>query len=221
MSSTDEKLVQQVMSGDQVALAQVLEIHQQRLYNIVLRMVGDRDDAADITQETMLKIVQHIGDFKGHSQLSTWMIRIAMNLSVSFLRKQARQRTSSLDQPPAGWPEPDDGRPGTLGAVLVDTREPQPDQRVQKQEAIGQVLSALARLDESNRAVLVLRDIDGMDYQQIATVLAAPVGTVKSRLFRARLALRRELAATQETDGVRTPMQGLAQAHEHEQERQR
>lgn len=190
MPSIDPKLVQRVMQGDQGALAEVLEAQQQRLYNIVLRMVGNRDDAAELTQEALLKIVQHIGDFKGKSLLTTWMTRIAMNLAVSFLRKASRRGAASLDQPLQ------DGAGGatSLAAVLADHREPGPAQGVERQEQLAAVLAALARLDEEHRAALVLRDIDGMDYQQIAAVLAMPVGTVKSRLFRARLALRREIA---------------------------
>lgn len=190
MSSIDPKLAQRVMQGDQGALVEVLEAQQQRLYNIVLRMVGNRDDAAELTQEALLKIVQHIGDFRGKSLLTTWMTRIAMNLAVSFLRKASRRGTMSLDQ------TLHDGAGGaaSLAAALADHREPEPARGVERQEELAAVLAGLARLDEDHRAVLVLRDIDAMDYQQIATVLAMPVGTVKSRLFRARLALRREIA---------------------------
>lgn len=196
LSSIEPKLVQQVMRGDHGALCEVLESQRQRLYNVVLRMVGNRDDAAELTQDVMLKIVEHIGDFKGKSQLTTWMIRIAMNLSVSFLRKQTRRRTASLDQPLVDGGG--SGRSATLGATLVDGREPRPDERVERTEAVGRVLAALGRLDEGHRAVLVLRDIDGMDYQQIAAVLATPVGTIKSRLFRARLALRKEVTSMEQ-----------------------
>lgn len=199
MAERDEReLIAAVRRGDLDALGRLLKRYEKRLYNVVLRMVSDREDAAELTQDAMLKIVQHIQDFRGQSALSTWMIRIAMNLSISHLRKRQLRQTTSLDQT-----APHDDQGTALRQQLADQREPSPDSNVEKKEMLGHLAAALDSVDGDFRAVLVLRDIDQMEYQQIAEVLAIPVGTVKSRLFRARLALRRTMLARVQTGGER------------------
>ncbi len=204
----EAKLVERVQHGDHAVLGELLQSHQQRLFNVCLRMVGNRDDAAEITQDAMLKVVEHIGDYNGACVLSTWMIRICMNLSISHLRKRRLRQAASLDQELGS-----NGSGGHRGAQsgghagahsggdqlsplrdqLSDPREPGPEQCVQQREVLSYLHQALAGLDEEFRAALVLRDIDQMDYQEIAEVLSLPIGTVKSRIFRARLALRAQV----------------------------
>jgi RNA polymerase sigma-70 factor (ECF subfamily) len=190
MSCLNEpQLVARVMRGDRAALGDLLSAYQHRLFNVSLRMVGNRDDAAEVTQEAMLKIVEHIRDYNGKAAISTWMIRIVMNLSISLLRKRKLRQTASLE-----GAMPDNGdQSAALRDRIADEREPGPEQSVQRREMIAHLHKALARLEEDFRAVLVLRDIDELDYSRIADVLGVPVGTVKSRLFRARLALRHEM----------------------------
>lgn len=185
-----EPLLDAVAQGDRAALGRILALHQDRLYNVVRRMVGNRDDAAEITQEAMLKIVEHIDRFERRSSIGTWMTRIAMNLAISHLRKRKHRQTISLEQ---DGPESGDASGTPLNRNLADRREPQPHQRVQERELLAHLQTALGQLDDDFRAVLVLRDIDRLDYQAIAEVLQVPVGTVKSRLFRARLALRQAM----------------------------
>jgi len=182
----EAQLVEAVARGDQTALGDLLDAYQQRIYNVCLRMLGNRDDAAEVSQEAMLRIIQHIGQFKGQSRLSTWIIRIAMNLSVSRLRKRKVRQTVSLDAV-------DDDQSTALRDQLADEAEPGPESSVQEKEMLAHLHTALGLVDEQFRSVLVLRDIEQMDYRQIAEVLSVPTGTVKSRLFRARLALRRQL----------------------------
>lgn len=189
MSGSEAQLLERARLGDQVALGQLLERHQQRLYNVALRMVGNRDDAAEVAQDALLRVVEHIDDYNGESALTTWMVRITMNLAISHLRKRKVRQAASLD---VGGE--DDDQTTALRRQLADEREPGPVSNVETSEMLGHLHRALAGLDEEFRAVLVLRDIDQMDYQQIAVVLSVPVGTVKSRLFRARLALRQEMA---------------------------
>lgn len=195
---SEAKLVAAIRRGDQAALGDLLSRYQNRLYNICLRMVGDRDDAAELTQEAMLRIIQHIGDHQGHSALSTWMIRIVMNLSISHLRKRRRRHTVSLDADythsgggdGSGGGGDGEDQTAALRRRMADFREPCADQSVETHEMLEHLHEAMDRLDDDHKAVLVLRDIDELDYQQIAELLVIPVGTVKSRLFRARLALR-------------------------------
>jgi RNA polymerase sigma-70 factor, ECF subfamily len=181
----EASLVQKAVAGDRAALASLLQTHQQRLHNVVLRMLPSPDDAADVTQEALFKVVQHIADYRGRSSLGTWMVRIAMNLALSHLRRQRQHPSTTLDAP--------SDSAASLCDTLPDTREPDPALSVQNKEQAHAVLSALARLDDDFRAVITLRDLDAMSYEDIASVLSIPVGTVKSRLFRARLALRQEV----------------------------
>lgn len=194
-ASAEQELLSRVKHGDQAAMASLLQRHQGRLYNVCLRMVSNRDDAAELTQDVMVKIVQHIGEYKGEAALSTWMIRIAMNQSISHLRKRKLRRTVSLDGPGAGNGRApgDDDQATALRRRLADDTEPSPQARVEDRERLDRLRMAIAALDEDFRVVLVLRDIDEMDYQTIAQTLDLPVGTVKSRLFRARLALREQM----------------------------
>ena len=188
---SESQRIRRAIQGDRGALGDLLRDLQPRLYNVTLRMVGNPDDASELTQETMLRIIQHIGSFDGQSAFSTWAIRIAMNLSISHLRKRKVRLAASLDAVPHGSSQL--GQATALHQALEDQREPQPDERVQQQEMIDQLTTALGQVDTSLRAILILRDLQEMDYSQIAQVLALPLGTVKSRLFRARLALRRQM----------------------------
>jgi RNA polymerase sigma-70 factor (ECF subfamily) len=197
MINNEKAILDAARRGDSSALGRLLEAYQQRIFNTCLRMLTNRDDAAEVAQETMLKVVQHIGDFNGQSEVGTWITRIAMNLSISQLRKRKLRHTTSLDGGNgSNGASSDDDQALALKNELADRREPSPDSSVQHKEMIAHLQAALGRVDDDFRAVLVLRDIDEMDYQQIAEVLAIPVGTVKSRLFRARLALRHEVLKT-------------------------
>lgn len=189
-----QTLVNRARLGDHTALGDLLGSQQHRIYNVVLRMVSHRDDAAEITQETMLKIVEHIGQFRGDADFTTWAMRIAMNLSYSQLRKRRVRQAISLDTPAGAAGGPHDDQLTPLREQIVNPREPGPAARVQMKEMAHRLQTAMDNLQDDLRAVLVLRDIDEMDYEQIAAALEVPLGTVKSRLFRARLAMREELA---------------------------
>ncbi len=187
---TDSQLVQQYHDGDTAALGTLLERHQSRVYHTILRMVSHPDDAAEVAQDTMVKVIENIEKFRGDAKFSTWITRIAMNQAVSRLRRRKIRRTTSLDAAPVGMEREN---PSSLGANLSDDRELTPDERVEQSENLSLIHQALDRLDEPYRAVLVLRDLNEIDYDQIAETLDIALGTVKSRLFRARLALREEL----------------------------
>jgi RNA polymerase sigma-70 factor (ECF subfamily) len=183
--SGDAALLQQARAGDRGAYAQIIVAYQDRLYNAVLRMVGDADEAAELTQEAFTRGLEKVDSFRGEASAYTWLFRIAMNLAISQLRKVQRKRVFSLD----GMASNDDQASGLLDRLARD-KSPSPADRVEQKERDGQVLAALGKLDAEQRAVLVMRDVEGFDYQQMADVLELPLGTLKSRLFRARLALR-------------------------------
>ena len=195
-------LMHRAKSGDRGAYGQIVLLFQDRLYNAIVRLVGDREEAHELTQETFTRGLEKIDSFRGEAGPYTWLFRIAVNLSISQLRKVQRHRTFSLDRPSSGNGVGSNGRysPDDQAASLVDRMassrsEPGPLDRAEGRERDQAVLEALGRLDAEYRAVLVMRDIEGFDYQQMADVLGLPLGTLKSRLFRARLALRDELKA--------------------------
>jgi RNA polymerase sigma-70 factor (ECF subfamily) len=192
----DAALLRQAQNGDRTAYGQIVLIYQDRLYNAVLRMVGDADEAAELTQEAFTRGLMKIESFRGEASAYTWLFRIAMNLAISQLRKVQRHRTFSLDRPAAGngngRHETEDQASSLVDRVARD-RSAAPLETLEGRERGEQVLAALGRLDPEYRAVLVMRDVEGFDYQQMADVLGLPLGTLKSRLFRARLALRDEI----------------------------
>jgi RNA polymerase sigma-70 factor (ECF subfamily) len=153
-------------------------------------MVTDRTAAADLTQDALVKIIQGLPGYDGRSQLTTWMIRIAMNTCLSYLRGQKHRRHARLDT--TGNPgDSGFGRSsGGGGGHSPAAKEPTSHSGVEHHERRGIVSRALAELDPDHRAVLILRDVQGLDYDQIADAVGVPVGTVKSRIFRARAALR-------------------------------
>ncbi len=192
----DVALLQRAQRGDRAAYGQVVVLYQDRLYNAVLRMVGDREEARELTQEAFTRGLINIASFRGDASPYTWLFRIAVNLSISQLRKVQRRRVFSLDASgavSARSRDGDDQASGLKDRLARDKGGESPLQRMERRERDQAVMAALGRLDAEYRAVLVMRDIEGFDYQQMANILGLPLGTLKSRLFRARLALRDEL----------------------------
>jgi RNA polymerase sigma-70 factor (ECF subfamily) len=196
-------LLRKAKDGDRGAYGKLVAIYQDRLYNAILRIVGDHDDARELAQETFTLGLDKLDGFRGEASPYTWLFRIATNLAISRLRKIQRHRTFSLDRPGtdsrghSGGGAGNGGNDDQASALMnrMASKESTPADELLRRERNQQVLAALGRLDAEYRAVLVMRDIEGFDYQQMADVLGLPLGTLKSRLFRARLALRDELKA--------------------------
>jgi len=169
------------------AFGRLVERYQDALFNGIYRMVSRREDAEDLAQETFVRAFKAIASFKGRSSFYTWLYSIAINLVISHRRKNStaagRANPLSLDHLGNG-----DGRP-----LELPSRSEHPDEAAQRHEHHQRVHDAIARLAPDHRAVVVLRDIEGFDCQTVAELLGCPVGTVKSRLHRARLALREQL----------------------------
>lgn len=191
----DVALLQRAQQGDRGAYGQIVVLYQDRLFNAMVRLVGDREEARELTQEAFTRGLSGIASFRGDASPYTWLFRIAVNLAISQLRKLQRARVFSLDGRNGSardGRDADDQAANLMERVSIDRSET-PLQRLERRERDEAVLAALGRLDAEYRAVLVMRDIEGFDYQQMADVLGLPLGTLKSRLFRARLALRDEL----------------------------
>lgn len=177
----DAQLISEALSGKTPAFGDLVVRYQDRLYNTMVRVVGSTDEAYDVVQDAFVQAFVKLETFQRASQFYTWLYRIAFNLAISRRRRQ--KPTASLDRAreEAGDEPVSDGAGPTSG--------------LEQQERAAQVQAALAALSEEHRAVLVLREIDGFDYEAIAEMLDLPVGTVRSRLNRARTQLREQLKA--------------------------
>ncbi len=189
ISFEDAALVESVKKGDMHAFGALVAKYQDRIYNMILRMCGQAADAEELAQETFLKALERIGQFRGNSQFYTWLFRIGTNLTLSHRRRGGRIKFHPLDNGDDGQTQAD-----SLTAAMASRREAPPDARAQAADSDRKISAALEELDEEFRLVVVLREIEEMDYTQIADVLEVPVGTVKSRLHRARLILQEKLA---------------------------
>lgn len=190
--SRESDLFRRAQAGDRAAFGQLVTHFQDRLYNTILRIVGEHEEARELTQETFTKALVALESFRGDASPYTWLFRIGVNLAISQLRKVQRRRTFSLDAPSKNGRH-DDDQASSLLDRMAESKGDAPDEALLRQERQQKVIEALGRLDAEYRAVLVMRDIEGFDYQQMADVLGLNLGTLKSRLFRARLALRDEL----------------------------
>ncbi len=178
--SDDASLIAATLAGDSAAFGRLVQQYQDRLYNSLVRVLNSADDAADIVQDAFVQAYVKLDSFRGGSAFYTWLYRIAFNLAMSHVRRGHKQ--ASLDQMKSLLGnEPMDGQPTSEAGLL-------------QQERAELVHTALNELSIEHRQILVLREIDGCHYDEIAEILELPVGTVRSRLFRARMQMRDLLA---------------------------
>lgn len=179
---TTQELVEKCAAGDAQAFDFLVKRYQSKIINIAYGMLQDKEDAYDVAQEVFIKLYRKIGSFAGVASLDTWIHRVAMNASLDALRKRGRRvQTVPLAV------EDDDAQ--TCELPIADDSAA-PEKIVLQNERRRVLLAAIGRLDEKYRSILVLREFEDMDYEQIARVLNLSVGTVKSRLSRAREKLR-------------------------------
>jgi RNA polymerase sigma-70 factor (ECF subfamily) len=184
VGSREAALIQRCADGDETACAEVVSEHQRMVVQLAMNLLGDRDEALDLSQEVFLRVFRTIHRFRGQSSLRTWIYRIAVNQARNrhrFWRRRHRADQVSLDQHIA-----------THGD-FVSTGESTPDRVLAQKELATRLQRALDSLPFDQRSVVVLREVDGLSYEEIAYSLGVAVGTVKSRLTRARQALRAEL----------------------------
>ena len=181
---SDQDLVARARAGDQEAFERLVEENQNRVYSLALRLVGDREEAADLAQEAFLKAWQGLKSFQGESSFSTWVYRLTTNVCIDYLRRQKRRQgvetAVSLDDEDSGWAEPADW-------------DQDPQRRLEQSERGHALARAMEQLPDHQRRALVLRELSGLSYQEIAQSMDLDLGTVKSRIARARLALRKIL----------------------------
>ena len=177
-------LVQRCASGDEAACTDLVSEHQRMVFQLALNLLGDRDEALDLSQEVFLRVFRTIYRFRGQSSLRTWIYRIAVNQARNrhrFWRRRHRADQVSLDAHVAEHGD------------FLSGGEARPDRVLAQKELAARLQTALDHLPFDQRTAIVLREVDGLSYEEIAYSLGVAVGTVKSRLTRARQALRLEL----------------------------
>ncbi len=180
----ERMLLRRLRHGDERAFAELVKANQDRVFDLVYRMIGDREEALDLSQEVFVAVHAAVGRFRGEARLSTWIFRVAKNHCLNrlkYLGRRERGRSTEI----SGVPE----------AVLErNAPSARPDEAVAVSETRTMVQRAIAELDEEHRLLVVLRDVEGLSYHEIAAITDQPEGTVKSRLHRARAALAEIIA---------------------------
>lgn len=171
----DAELIELIRAGSVQYFAALVERHQNRVFQFVFSLIRNRQDAEDVTQDAFVGAFRKLDSFEGRSTFFTWLRRLAYNACIDHLRKQ-KSRKSDLSTPDTSH--------------LVAPQSANPMNRFEERETIDAVRSAIDQLPEEQRSIACMRDIDGMDYSEIASVLDIPIGTVRSRLHRARLELK-------------------------------
>ncbi len=184
MHRTDEVLVQKTKNGDLDAFDELVRRYEGKIYGLAYRFMGNHADASDLAQDTFIRVYQALAGFRGDAAFSTWIYRIAANICRDELRKRQRRRSVSMDEmidaSPANVPTAD----GSYS----------PEETVQRYEVQRQVQFCLNELSDDHRLVLVMREIQGLSYEEIAGALQCSMGTVKSRISRARSALKDKMS---------------------------
>jgi RNA polymerase sigma-70 factor, ECF subfamily len=182
VSSDEKQLIRECLAGRTEAFGELVIRYQDRLYNALVGILGSRDDARDVAQDAFVQAFQRLKTFRGQSAFYSWLFRIALNAAASQKRR-ARSRTASIDTArDEKGTDPPDPHP-----------ESAPSHAMEAGERRAAVQKALARLPAEFRIPLVLKEIDGMKYHEIAAIIGCPVGTVRSRIHRARSELRQRL----------------------------
>lgn len=181
----DGRLIQATLDGDTDAFGRLVQKYQDRLFHGISHMLGSPSDAEDVVQEAFVLAYTRLGSFQAKSQFYTWLYRIAINTGISHKRKKRPVVSLDADHSPAHG--------------MADEKSESPDHGMHVQEQSAEVHRALNRLSEEHRRIIVLREMDGLCYESISEILKLPVGTVRSRLHRARAQMR-ELLGLVTTD---------------------
>ncbi len=187
MSELERSLLRRLRERDERAFRELLELHRDRVFNITYRMLGNRAEAEDVAQEVFITVFKTIENFREEAKFSTWLYRVTVNHCKNRIKYLARRHDRDRD-------ELDETSVGANGTTLGQpVRAAQPDRVLEGIQMEGILKDAIASLDEEQRTVVILRDIEDLSIEEICEITDLPDGTVKSRLHRARLALRKKL----------------------------
>ena len=191
--SAEEQFLERLRAGEAAAFERLVEERHADIYALLYRLTEDPEEARDLTQETFLQAFRHLAGFRGEADLRTWLYRIAVNQARNrwrWWKRRRRDRTVSLDAPASA------SHDAPLSAGLPSREGGDPEEQALARERERALLAALRTLSRPYREVIVLRDIEGLSYEEVALALEINVGTVKSRLSRGRGELRRRLAGS-------------------------
>ncbi|PKL48229.1 MAG: RNA polymerase subunit sigma-24 [Planctomycetes bacterium HGW-Planctomycetes-1] len=189
ISIDEASLVSQARAGNMASVEKLILKYQDRVYNTILKICGNEADAAELAQDAFLKAIEGLKKFRGESSFYTWLFRIAVNLTLNFCKKNAKLSFQSLQE------QLDEGTERQLKDYLIDKSIAEPSELAAKKEVHSLIVRAVEKLEPEQRAVVVLRDIEQMSYNEIAETLEMEIGTVKSRIARGRKNLREILEA--------------------------
>jgi len=184
----DQLLVERSKKGDREAFEHLVKMYENKVYTIAYRLMGNHADAADLAQDAFIKIYQALPNFRGDSSFSTWIYHITVNVCRDELRKRQRRPTFSLDETTENGSTPNELR-STMST---------PEEELERTETQAMVQQCLNNLSDDYRIILVMREIQEMSYEEIAEILGLSLGTVKSRLSRARNALKEKISKQME-----------------------
>lgn len=190
MQLADEILIEKSKNGDLEAFEMLVRRYESKVYTVAYRFLGNHADASDLAQETFVRLYQALPGFRGESSFMTWLYRITANACRDEIRRQQRYQVVSLDV--------EAGTNGAQAISQVPSRSPSPEEAVEQKEFNEMIQQCLGSLSEEHRLVLVMREIQGLSYEEIADVLKCSLGTVKSRLNRARQAFKEKFSAQRE-----------------------
>ena|SRR5690242_7638891 len=194
VSAEESLFVLRLKANEDAAYDELVRVYHTQIFHVAFRMLGDAGEAADVVQEIFIKVFRNINGFKGEAALKTWIFRIAFSEILNRLRwwkRRYKHATVSLDAEPAGN---GNGRSkGFIYGYQVSCSKPTPEQALETKEQDEAIQKALAKLSSDHRSIIILRDIEGFSYGEIADVLGVSIGTVKSRLARGRADLKKSL----------------------------
>ena len=195
MSLRERLLIRKLRERDEKAFREVVRQYGDQVYNMTYRMLGNREEAEDVAQEVFITVFKSIDSFRGDSKFSTWLYRVTANTCKNRIKYLARRH----DRDQSEYDETID-RGGAAGAVTAPTPSPRPDRALEGVELEVKLQQAIGSLDEDHRLLVVLRDIQELSYEEICEITGLPDGTVKSRLHRARAALKKKMQSYMRQD---------------------
>jgi len=201
VATDDHSLVQRARSGDERAFRILVERYQKKVYAVALGMVRDREEAMDVVQEAFVKVHRSLDRFKADATFYTWLYRITVNVCIDVIRRRGAMRSDSVEFDERVGHDLAEANLGAVSSQLGSN----PEKSLLQREVGEKIQAALEQIPEKHRAILLLRELDGLSYEELAQVLEIPKGTVMSRLFHARAKVQKLLS---ESLGIPLPPEG-------------
>jgi RNA polymerase sigma-70 factor, ECF subfamily len=200
LATDDLTLVKRVRNGDQRAFKLLVERYQRKIYAVALGMLRDKEEAMDVSQEAFVKVYRYLDHFKGDSSFYTWLYRITVNICIDAIRRRGGGRGETVEFDETMPMDVAEANIGALGSRLGTN----PQKAALRKELAGKIQEALGEVPEKHRAILLLREIEGMSYEDLSRTLKIPKGTVMSRLFHARTKVQKILSEYLELDETKS-----------------